>query len=113
MASTEIRDRRRIFRYRDLMVRQSVQLKNRISGLLLETGVSYNKRQLHYVGYFHDLMSTNPEVTDSIRPLLKICRDQIEPPLNFQLWVDILLLVCLLNFVFVIVEPVDSVAHTL
>jgi len=78
MASTEIRDRRRILRYRNLMVRQSVQLKNRVSGLLMETGVSYNKRQLHYVGYFQDLMSTNPEVTDSIRPLLKICRDQIE-----------------------------------
>ena len=39
MASTEIRDRRRILRYRHLIVRQMVQTKNRVSGLLLETGV--------------------------------------------------------------------------
>ena len=78
MASTDIRDRRRILRYRNLMIRQTVQLKNRVSGLLMKTGVSYNKRQLRYVWYFHDLVSTNPEVTDGIRPLLKICRNLIE-----------------------------------
>ncbi len=40
MAPTEIRDRRRTLRYRHLLVRQMVQLKNRVSGLLMETGVS-------------------------------------------------------------------------
>ena len=39
MASTEIRDRRRTLRYRGLLVRQMVQMKNRVSGLLMETGV--------------------------------------------------------------------------
>jgi len=43
MTSTEIRDRRRTLRYRGLLVKQAVQMKNRISGLLMETGVSYNK----------------------------------------------------------------------
>jgi transposase len=38
MVSTEIRDRRHMLRYRHLLVRQMVQMKNRISGLLLETG---------------------------------------------------------------------------
>ncbi|MEO8053152.1 MAG: transposase [Acidobacteriota bacterium] len=33
MASTEIRDRRRGLRYRNLLVRQMVQMKNRVSGL--------------------------------------------------------------------------------
>ena len=33
-------------------------MKNRISGLLMETGVNYNKRRLHKVGYFDDLMSS-------------------------------------------------------
>ncbi|MGA8620466.1 MAG: hypothetical protein WB660_18320 [Candidatus Sulfotelmatobacter sp.] len=51
-ASTQIRDRRRTLRYRHLLVRQMVQMKNRISGLLMETGVSYNKQRLHRVGYF-------------------------------------------------------------
>jgi len=49
MASTAIRDRRRTLRYRQLLMRQMVQTKNRISGLLMETGVSYNKQRLHKV----------------------------------------------------------------
>jgi transposase len=77
MASTAIRDRRRTLRYRSLLVRQMVQMKNRVSGLLLETGVNYNKSRLHKVGYFADLMSTNEEVNESIRPLLKISREHI------------------------------------
>jgi transposase len=47
MASTEIRERRRTLRYRNLLVHQAVQLKNKISGLLMEAGVSYNKQKLH------------------------------------------------------------------
>ena len=52
MASTEIRDRRRLLRYRRLVIRQAVQMKRRVSGLLMETGVSYNKLRLHRMGYF-------------------------------------------------------------
>src|SRR5258708_19590870 len=55
MTSTEIRDRRRTLRYRGLLVKQMVQMKNRISGLLMETGVSYNKQRLHKVGYFAEV----------------------------------------------------------
>jgi transposase len=29
-----------------------VQMKNKISGLLMEAGVSYNKQRLHKAGYF-------------------------------------------------------------
>jgi transposase len=47
MAPTEIRDRRRVLRYRNLVVKQMAQMKNRVSGLLMETGVSYNKQRLH------------------------------------------------------------------
>jgi len=78
MASTEIRDRRRILRYRNLLQRQAVQMKNRISGLLMETGVSYDKLHLHRMGYFERLLSTNKELPDSIRPLLKLCREHID-----------------------------------
>jgi transposase len=77
MTSTEIRDRRRTLRYRGLLVKQMVQMKNRISGLLMETGVSYNKQRLHKVGYFTELMSGNEEIDDSIRPLLKLSRETI------------------------------------
>jgi transposase len=78
MASTEIRDRRRTLRYRNLVLRQAVQMKNRVSGLLMETGVSYNKLRLHRMGYFAELMATNEEVSQSIRPLLRLCREHID-----------------------------------
>ena len=77
MASTEIRDRRRTLRYRHLVVRQVVQMKNRISGLLMESGVSYDKQRLHKMGYFTELFSTNEEISDSIRPLLRLGREHI------------------------------------
>jgi transposase len=78
MASTEIRDRRRVLRYRHLLVRQMVQTKNRVSGLLMETGVEHNKSRLHKAGYFRRLMTTSSEIDDSIRPLLRISRENIE-----------------------------------
>ena len=77
MTSTAIRDRRRTLRYRNLVLKQMVQMKNRVSGLLMETGVSYNKQRLHKLGYFAELMSSNDEVSESIRPLLKLSRETI------------------------------------
>ena len=50
MTSIEIRDRRRTLRYRGMLVKQMVQMKNRISGLLVEKGVTHTKRRLHNVG---------------------------------------------------------------
>jgi hypothetical protein len=77
MASTRIRDRRRTLRYRHLLVRRMIQMKNRISGLLMETGVSHNKQRLHKVGYFRDLLATNKDIDDSIRRLLRLSRETI------------------------------------
>jgi transposase len=61
MAATAIRERRRTLRYRNLLVRQMVQMKNKISGLLMEAGVNYNKQRLHKAGYFRELLATNPD----------------------------------------------------
>jgi transposase len=77
MASTEIRDRRRTLRYRGLLVKQMVQLKNRVSGLLMEKGVTHTMRRLHKVGYFSELMAGSEEIDASIRPLLKLSREHI------------------------------------
>ena len=77
MASTEIRDRRRTLRYRGLLVKQMVQMKNRVSGLLMEKGVTHTKQRLHKVGYFAELMASNEEIDQSIRPLLKLSREHI------------------------------------
>src|SRR5215467_4628139 len=77
MASTEIRERRRTLRYRNLLVHQAVQLKNKISGLLMEAGVSYNKQKLHKVGYFKELLATNPDIHEGLGPLLRLCRETL------------------------------------
>jgi transposase len=75
MASTEIRERRRTLRYRNLLVRQMVQMKNKIAVLLMEAGVSYNKQRLHKIGYFRELLATNRDIDDGLRPLLGLCHE--------------------------------------
>src|SRR6266581_589275 len=77
MASTEIRERRRTLRYRNLLVRQPVQMKNKIAVLLMEAGVSYNKQKLHKVGYFRELLATNQDIDDGLRSLLRLCRETV------------------------------------
>ena len=77
MASTEIRERRRTLRYRNLLVHQAVQLKNKISGLLMEAGVIYNKQKLHKVGYFQELLATNPDINAELKTLLRLCRETL------------------------------------
>src|SRR6201987_440778 len=78
MAPMEIRQRRRTLRYRKLLVRQNVQLKNTIAQMLMESGVSYNKEKLHQQGYFHQVLPANPEIDPSLWPLLKLTREMIE-----------------------------------
>jgi transposase len=55
-----------------------VRMKNRISGLLMETGVEYNKERLHGKGYFADLMKNLVEVPESVRQLLQLSRGALE-----------------------------------
>ena len=77
MASTAIRERRRTLRYRNLLVRQMVQMKNKIAVLLMEAGVSYNKQRLHKAGYFRELLATNPDIDEGLCSLLRACRETV------------------------------------
>jgi transposase len=77
MASTAIRERRRTLRYRNLLVRQMVQMKNKIGMLLMEAGVNYNKQRLHKAGYFRELLATNPDINEELRSLLRLCRELV------------------------------------
>jgi transposase len=77
MASTAIRERRRTLRYRNLLVRQMVQMKIKISSLLMEAGVNYNKQRLHKAGYFRELLATNPDIDEGLRSLLRLCRETV------------------------------------
>jgi hypothetical protein len=77
MAPTAIREWRRTLRYRNLLVRQMVQMKIKISSLLMEAGVSYNKQQLHKAGYFRELLATNPGIDEGLRSLLRQFRETV------------------------------------
>jgi transposase len=77
MASTAIRERRRTLRYRNLLVRQMVQMKIKTSALLMEAGVSYNKQRLHKAGYFRERLATNPEIDEGLCSLLRLCRETV------------------------------------
>lgn len=80
MASPEIREMRRVLRFRNLLVRQAVRMKNKCSGLLMEAGAEYNKKRLHQKKYFNELLgSLDPqEVAPSVVKLLQLSRGQIE-----------------------------------
>ena len=77
IASTAIRERRRTLRYRNLLVRQMVQMKIKISSLLMEAGVTYNKQRLHQANYFRELLATNPGMDEGLRSLLRQCREMV------------------------------------
>jgi transposase len=78
MAPVEMRERRRTLRYRNLLVRQAVQMKNKMAGLLMETGVSYNKEKLHQKRYFSQLVRESAELPEALKPLLKVGRDTVD-----------------------------------
>ena len=56
MASSDLRELRRVLRYRNLMVAEAVRMKNKTAGLLMEVVAEYNKEKLHHKGYFHELL---------------------------------------------------------
>ena len=78
MAPVEIRERRRTLRYRNVLVRQAVQMKNKMAGLLMETGVTYNKEKLHQKKYFTQLVKESAELPEALKPLLKVGRETVE-----------------------------------
>jgi len=77
MAPSWIRELRRMLRYRNLVVRQAVRLKNRIAGLLMEEGVSYDAGRLHGKSYFAALVDSL-KVPASLLQLLRLSRASLE-----------------------------------
>lgn len=78
MASEEIRELRRILRYRNMTVRTAVKMKNKISGLLMEVGVTYSKKRLHGKKYFNDLLEGVEDIPPSVNDLLRLSRSGLE-----------------------------------
>jgi transposase len=78
VAPGEIRELRRLLRYRNLVVGQAVQMKNKISGLLMESGAEYSKKRLHGEKYFAELLESLEEVPESVKDLLRLSRGALE-----------------------------------
>lgn len=78
MAPSEIRELRRVLRYRNLILRQAIQMKNKISGLLMELGTEYDKKRLHGQRYFYELLDNLEDIPQSVIYLLKLSRTNLE-----------------------------------
>jgi len=84
MLSEEIRDLRRILRYRNHLVRTAVKMQNKMSGLLMEVGVPYSKRRLHGKKYFQELLDRVEDIPPSVKGLLQLSRSGYEMFRSFQ-----------------------------
>src|SRR5580700_8061109 len=78
VASVEMRELRRLLRYRNTVVAHAVRTKNKMSGLLMEVGAEYSKQRLHGKKYFTELMGQLEEVPESVKDMLKLSRSALE-----------------------------------
>lgn len=78
LAPPEIRELRRVLRYRNLLVRQAVRLQNRIAGLLMECGEEHVKSRLHRKRYFYALLDSLEHTPESALELLAVSRGLYE-----------------------------------
>ena len=66
MTAAPIRDLRRVLRYRNLLVREAVRMKNKTAGLFMEVGAEFDKRRLHGKRYFEDFAANVEDVPPSV-----------------------------------------------
>jgi transposase len=78
MAPKELRDLRRILRYRNYLIKTAVREKNKIAGLLMEVGATYSKKRLHGKKYFNGLIGDIADVPESVITMLKLSRINLE-----------------------------------
>jgi len=84
VAPPRIRELRRLLRYRSLVVSEAVRMKNKMAGLLMETGALYVKEKLHRKKYFASLLEELEEVPESVIDLLRLSRGALEMFENTQ-----------------------------
>jgi transposase len=78
VATPRVRELRRLLRYRNLVVSEAVRMKNKMAGLLMETGAIYVKEKLHRKKYFATLLEELEEVPESVIDLLRLSRGALE-----------------------------------
>lgn len=78
MASPQVRELRRVLRYRNFLVLEATRMKNKAAGILMEVGVDYAKSKLHGKKYFSELLDTLHDVPPSVVELLRMTRTNLE-----------------------------------
>lgn len=86
MAPENMRELRRVLRFRNMLVQESVRMKNKTAGLLMEVGAEYNKKRLYGRKYFDSLLKELTEVSDSVRRMLNLSREAMEIFERNQQW---------------------------
>jgi transposase len=74
----ELRELRLQLRVRNFLLHQTVRLKNRLAGLLMESGEPYNKQKLHQQRYFGELLERLEHVPEPVLDVLRMTRGLIE-----------------------------------
>ena len=74
MMEKDLRDLRRVLRFRNLLVTMAVRMHNKSAGLLMETGTEYEKSKLKGRRYFDDLLD-RIEVPGSVLNMLRMSRE--------------------------------------
>jgi transposase len=72
MLPKEIRELRRLLRYRNLLVREAVRFQNRTTGLLMETGTEYRSKDVRGFKAFNAFVDNLKDVPKSVIAMLKI-----------------------------------------
>ena len=67
-----------LLRYRNLVVQQSVRMQNKIAGLLMECGATYNKARLHGSKYFQALLGQIEECRTLFKQMLRLSRGALD-----------------------------------
>lgn len=78
MLPSDIRELRRILRYRNHIVGTAVKMQNKMCGLLLEVGADYSKSRLKGKKYFSQLLESVEDIPQSVKELLKLSRAGFE-----------------------------------
>lgn len=75
MPPARVRELRSALRYRNLLVREEVKLKNKTAGLLMEAGAEYNKKKLHGKKYFNALLNSLDYVPDAVKEMARLSHE--------------------------------------
>jgi transposase len=86
MAPKNLRQLRRVLRFRNSLVHTATRMKNQAACMLMELGISYNKKKLHGKKYFKSLVDELTEIPDSIRELLLLNHENLQVFQQQQKW---------------------------